>query len=418
MRTDSDTSGTGGPVPGDGPARLLDEYRAGRSFFFASPTGTLLAHDVDATVPKTACASRQEVLPGRVADFLRSAQDFGRTNPMVVGAVPFSDSLPAHLVLPSEVVHTRAMPMTAPGAGRAQRSREYDITPVPSPAEYEREVRRVLRRIDRGFAEKVVLARFLELRGREPIDARSLLRELALGDPGGCTFAVDLPRRGEDGSRGSFGPHPELRRTLVGGSAGILVSRNGNRVVSKPVIRSVPRSDDAAEDQRRMRALLESDVGRYEHDVMTESIVDSFGPLCADLDVPDSPAVVSTATRWYLTTEITGELRASTTSLELALALHPAPAVCGTPVGAARAVIREAEPFERGYYAGLVGWCDAAGDGEWTVATRCAEVEYDVLRLYAAAAVVSGADPASELAETSAHFRSDLSAMGLPVTAS
>lgn len=97
----------------------------------------------------------------------------------------------------------------------------------------------------------------------------------------------------------------------------------------------------------------------------------------------------------------------------LAAALHPTPAVCGTPVDQARKVIAEIEPFDRGYYAGMVGWCDASGDGEWVVAIRCAEIEDEVLRLFAGAGIVEGSDPASELAETTAKFRTALSAMGL-----
>ncbi|MCC5698105.1 chorismate-binding protein, partial [Klebsiella pneumoniae] len=86
---------------------------------------------------------------------------------------------------------------------------------------------------------------------------------------------------------------------------------------------------------------------------------------------------------------------------------------CGTPVDQARKVIAEIEPFDRGYYAGMVGWCDASGDGEWVVAIRCAEIEDEVLRLFAGAGIVEGSDPASELAETTAKFRTALSAMGL-----
>jgi isochorismate synthase len=60
-----------------------------------------------------------------------------------------------------------------------------------------------------------------------------------------------------------------------------------------------------------------------------------------------------------------------------------------------------------------VGWCDAAGDGEWVVAIRCAEVEDQEMRLFAGAGIVPGSDPADELAETSAKFRTALTAMGL-----
>ena len=116
----------------------------------------------------------------------------------------------------------------------------------------------------------------------------------------------------------------------------------------------------------------------------------------------------------HLGTLITGELRDERVSaLELACALHPTPAVCGTPTAPARELIGRVEGFERGFYAGMVGWTDASGDGEWAVAIRCAEVEGDRLRLYAGAGIVPGSQPGAELAETSAKFRTLLGALGV-----
>lgn len=396
------------------PGRLLEAYEAGRSFFFASPRGTMLARGVDATVPKSACSHRGTGLAMRVGEFLRGAEEFGRRNPLVVGAVPFDENLPAHLVLPSEVLRASPLPLTVPLSAPSVPIGDYAIRSVPEPAEYERGIRRALRRLDCGELDKVVLARSLELSQSGPVDVRAMLRHLAISDPGGHTFAVDLPRRGEDGSRDSYGPQPELRRTLLGASPELLVSRHGTRVGSLPLAGSVPRSSDPGEDSRRAQSLLNSNKDLREHDIVVDAVADALAPWCADLDVPDSPAVISTATMWHLATEITGELRdPQTSSLELATALHPTPAVCGTPVEQARAMIGETEPFDRGYYSGMVGWCDASGDGEWVLAIRCAEIEDESVRLYAGAGVVVGSDPATELAETTAKFRTALSSMGL-----
>nr|MBA3488995.1 chorismate-binding protein [Longispora sp. (in: high G+C Gram-positive bacteria)] len=106
----------------------------------------------------------------------------------------------------------------------------------------------------------------------------------------------------------------------------------------------------------------------------------------------------------HLATEITGRLHDGSTVLELAGALHPTAAVCGTPTGASRDVIRELEGFDRGRYAGPVGWMDADGDGEWGIALRCAEVSGSRLRLFAGCGIVAGSDPDAELAEAQAKF--------------
>uniref|UniRef100_UPI0034DEDF51 chorismate-binding protein n=1 Tax=Streptomyces flavofungini TaxID=68200 RepID=UPI0034DEDF51 len=123
--------------------------------------------------------------------------------------------------------------------------------------------------------------------------------------------------------------------------------------------------------------------------------------------------LIRTATMWHLSTTVTGTLASPDTSaLELACVLHPTPAVCGTPTATARDVIRDTEPFDRGFFTGVLGWGDAGGDGEWVVTIRCAEAEERSLRLYAGAGVVAASDPAAETAETGAKFRTFLNAVG------
>ena len=85
----------------------------------------------------------------------------------------------------------------------------------------------------------------------------------------------------------------------------------------------------------------------------------------------------------------------------VARALHPTPALAGTPRTAALAFIREHEP-DRGWYGGPVGWVDDAGDGELWIAIRAAllDRERPVATLFAGGGIVAGSQPASELDET------------------
>jgi isochorismate synthase EntC len=97
--------------------------------------------------------------------------------------------------------------------------------------------------------------------------------------------------------------------------------------------------------------------------------------------------------------------------LELARALHPTPAVAGEPRDAALDAIAEREPFDRGAYAGPVGWVDAGGDGEWAIALRCAELRGERATLYAGAGIVAGSRPEAEVDETERKFRAFLDAL-------
>jgi len=102
--------------------------------------------------------------------------------------------------------------------------------------------------------------------------------------------------------------------------------------------------------------------------------------------------------------------------LELVTALSPTPALGGFPRTDALALIAKVEGFVRGRYGGAVGWVNAAGDGTWAVAIRCAELSADgrQARLVAGGGIVAESDPLSELAETQAKLQAMLSAIIRP----
>jgi isochorismate synthase len=204
----------------------------------------------------------------------------------------------------------------------------------------------------------------------------------------------------------------------------MLLSRTGQTVVCNPLAGSMPRHADPERDRLAAEELVASAKDREEHRVVIDAVVEALRPFCRTLTVPAAPSVLSTSAVWHLSTRITGELvDPGISSLRLACALHPTPAVCGRPVDRAKATIAELEPFDRGFYAGAIGWCDADGDGQWVVAIRCAEIAEPVpgpgtastMTLYSGAGIMPASRPDLELAETSAKFRTLLRAMGMAV---
>ncbi|EAU67750.1 isochorismate synthase DhbC [Stigmatella aurantiaca DW4/3-1] len=385
-------------------AQLLESYEAGSSFFFASPKRTMLARGTFATVPHMDGADALQRLPERVAAVLNNAREAAHDIPVAVGAVPFDGSIPAQMVVPmtlqraGPLVFDADVPVHQPLAAR------YTVQPVPEPAAYLDGVTQALKLMQTGSLRKVVLSRSLHLSATTPIDLPQLLRNLAQRNPSGYTFAVDLPTETAGGRR----------RTLIGASPELLVSRSGLQVLANPLAGSAARSADPIEDQERAATLLKSPKDLHEHAVVIDAVVEAMRPYCKKLDVPAGPSLVSTQTMWHLSSRICGELAdPSITSLKLAVALHPTPAVCGYPTELAHEAITTIEPFDRGFYTGTVGWCDVNGDGQWAVTIRCAEADERTLRLFAGAGIVVGSKPESELAETEAKFRTMLQAMGL-----
>ncbi|MEV6599798.1 isochorismate synthase [Actinoplanes sp. NPDC051346] len=369
---------------------LLAEYRPKSPFFFASPRGTIATEGEYFAVPSAAD------LPAALQGVLDLCRDDGHEDPIVVGAVPFDSSAPPRLTVPVRTHRAGRLPMrlAPPAATAAADARTVE---VPSGAAYAEGVRRAVARLRAGELDKVVLARALDVTTETAVDIGLLLRRLAARDPSGYTFAVDLGAG-----------------TLVGSSPELLVSRHGDVVTANPLAGSLPRNPDPIEDFGQARALLSSRKDRREHALVAEAVAESLRPYCRELRVPAEPSLVRTHAMWHLSTVVTGRVvDPAVSSLTLGTALHPTPAVCGTPTGDARAAIAEYEDFDRGFYTGVVGWENDAGDGEWVVALRCAVVEGNSARLYAGAGIVADSDPDAELAETTAKFRTMLAGLGL-----
>ncbi|ADV65845.1 isochorismate synthase [Deinococcus maricopensis] len=368
---------------------LLHAYNDHASFFYASPTRTLLGQGA---LDQRAVPTPE--LTAHATDLLRPRP--GQTRPLLVGAVPFHAEQPALLLRAQRTQQAGRLPaLPHPGTPAPRTAR---LQPTPTPDAYEAQVQAARRACQDGTLRKVVLARTLHVTLDDVIDRAAVLRHLAQRNPDGYTFAL---RTGPD-------------THLLGASPELLLTRHGQQVHLHPMAGTCARAHDPAEDAERAHALARSAKDLHEHALVVDAIRSALTPLCAELHVPEQPRVVPTATLWHLATRITGTLRDPRTSaLDLVRRLHPTPAVCGVPHDAARAFIRRTEPFERDLFTGAVGWMDADGDGEWAVTIRCADVRGREARLYAGAGIVGASDPAAERRETAAKFRTMLHALGV-----
>jgi len=91
--------------------------------------------------------------------------------------------------------------------------------------------------------------------------------------------------------------------------------------------------------------------------------------------------------------------------LDVVKALHPTAAVAGTPRDTAMQLIDELEPFDRGGYAGPVGWLSSDGSGEIAIALRGGVIEQGQIRALAGCGIVSESESEAELSETELKFR-------------
>lgn len=241
-------------------------------------------------------------------------------------------------------------------------------------------------RIGAGEVSKVVLARAVEARADGPLDVRAVLANLAADYDMCWTFHVD----------GMIGATPEL-----------LARVDHGLVTSRVLAGTIRMTGDDMGDLARAAKLARSSKDREEHSYAVRSVTQVLAAHCASVNVPDEPSVLHLPNVMHLATDITGALSTPVGVLDLVRELHPSAAVCGTPTLAAARLIDELEGLDRARYAGPVGWVDAAGDGEWCIALRSAEISRDdpaALRLFAGCGIVAASDPASEWAESEAKL--------------
>ena len=367
-----------------------------RSSIFCSPTLALMAHG---QALQCHASNTNNDLDNHATQLLAQAHEQGLPS-LLMGVIPFNTTQPAHLFVPYSVLRSAPLPHAVTAA--TQPHPEANLQPFPDGAGYAHMVQQALPLLDANPLSKIVLARTMEVQLAQPLQRQQLLHNLIRLNPHGYNFGINLAD--EEGDNPCFfGASPEL-----------LVRRSGSKVSVNPLAGTAARVADPEADARIGQALLNSAKDLHEHAIVIESVVQALRPFCSELHVPDGPELAKTATLWHLSTPIHGTLRAPyASSLQLALAMHPTPAVCGTPTLAARDVIETLEPFKRQFYAGAAGWCDDKGDGEWAVAIRCGLYQQQQIRLYAGAGIVAESDPASERRETGNKLRTMLNALNI-----
>lgn len=382
---------------------LVAAYRESSPFFFASARETLLAHaeHIHAHVEQVSDGTLAQQMQRQLVELQRATGERAR----VALALPFmaTENALGWLLRKTERTHGRGRNDTSASRATMDGLAGFSVSFQPSPRKYVEAVTRALHNIAQGELEKVVMARTLDLSFEERVDCCEWLRRFHAQNAAGYVFAIDLAQAGEP------------MRKLMGASPELLLEKRGAVVSTNPLAGSRPRGRSGREDDENAVTLLHSEKDQREHALVVDAVAAALSPFCRDLKVPSSPSVISTPTMWHLSTAMSGQLRdADCSSIALAQALHPTPAVAGHPRQRATELICELEA-PRGPFAGAIGHCDANGDGEWAVTLRCAEVGEHSARLFAGAGVVAGSDPWAELDETGAKFRTALRALGVPL---
>ncbi|MGB3632724.1 MAG: isochorismate synthase [Rubrobacteraceae bacterium] len=253
---------------------------------------------------------------------------------------------------------------------------------VPDFAGWRRNIDQTLADFYEGRLEKAVLARRTTLEFTDELDPTLLARKLKDATPDCFHFYFE----------------PEDGTAFIGASPERLFRREGNTVLSEAVAGTRPRGTSELDDQDLREELLNSEKDRSEHEYVRVSIREALAPLCDELEVEERASEMKLTRRRHMVSGVRGTLRKNVSDAEILDALHPTPAVGGYPREEALEEIRALESFDRGWYAGPVGWI-GADSAEFAVGIRSGLVSGREISLFSGAGIVAGSTAENEWAE-------------------
>jgi para-aminobenzoate synthetase component 1 len=176
----------------------------------------------------------------------------------------------------------------------------------------------------------------------------------------------------------------------------------GERVESCPIKGTRPRGALPEEDRWRAKDLLASEKDRAEHVMIVDLARNDLGRVCrtGSVRVERLAELRSYATVHHMVSSVQGRLCEPGDSVGLLRATFPGGSITGAPKIRAMEIIEALEPVRRGIYTGSIGWLDAAGGLDLSIAIRTAVARDDALYLHLGGGIVADSSPEEELRET------------------
>jgi menaquinone-specific isochorismate synthase len=254
---------------------------------------------------------------------------------------------------------------------------------IPDIEGWHKKIKMVLKEFESGSLQKIVLARKSNLRFAGSIDPVSLLEQL----------------KRKSGQAFHFLFQPVSGTAFIGASPECLYKRNNGKIYSEALAGTRPRGTDQFMDITLEKELRTDLKEIREHQWVSKMVNDALHPLCDEIETIDEMSIIKLSNVQHLISRFRGHLQNGVEDFRIIQQLHPTPAVGGTPRDLALKGIIELESFDRGWYAGPVGWF-GRNSSEFSVAIRSALVTNGSIALYAGSGIVAGSKPEAEWEET------------------
>ena len=313
------------------------------------------------------------------------------------------------LLIPETEVLAREEGVTIRTTGNAEEVArllvEQERAPAPVPAastitldecdraRYTSRIRELLPHLRLGRLQKAIIARSITLAGSR------------LDLPGTYALGASVNSRARSfcfslGLVGGVGFPPE---TLLEADGRGLIQTN-------PLAGTRPRGGSADEDAQLARELFHVAKEVKEHALSVLAAQAEVSSVCTprSVRIEDFMEVKRFRFVQHLSSRVRGQLLAGRTTWDALVALFPGITVSGIEKAAALAWIDRLEEEARGPYAGAVGWINASGAADFTIALRSAFQYGGAIHLSAGAGIVAESDPDLEYGESQSKMRAML----------
>jgi menaquinone-specific isochorismate synthase len=254
--------------------------------------------------------------------------------------------------------------------------------------DWEQAILHATARMKRGELQKIVLSRVAELRFMHRVNVDSALDDLAQKYPQTYRFL--------------FEPRPY--HAFYGATPEMLADVRGRTLHTMGLAGSIRRGQTPQEDDALAEQLLNDPKERSEHGLVVEAIRARLTASAQAVRVAPT-SVMKLPNIQHLYTPITADLRADEGVLAWVARLHPTPALGGEPRELALEAIGQYESVTRGWFGAPIGWLDASGGGQFSVAIRSAVAQDRRVWLYAGAGIVAESVARKEWDETALKFK-------------
>ena len=186
--------------------------------------------------------------------------------------------------------------------------------------------------------------------------------------------------------------------TIVGSSPEPMVQVLNGKVISRPIAGTRRRGRDDDHDRRMAGELRENPKEVAEHIMLVDLARNDVGRVAAfgSVNVDELMSLEKYSHVMHLTSQVSGDLVAGKTPIDVLRATLPAGTVSGAPKVRAMQIIDELEPVKRGPYAGVVGYVDFSGNLDTAIAIRTMFVSDHGAYLQAGAGIVADSVPEDE----------------------